>query len=132
MQQQLEAEKDSDSPKRIYNAFQLIGMSSCLDLSGFFEKEDAAERKVRFTSHHPPKELLERIENIAKQMGFLVQKKNGRVSILIFTWNFYQQIRCLTYDSIIIGFILEADSLGYCNLISYSRDALEALIRGCA
>lgn len=33
-----EAEKNSDSPVLI-NAFQLIGMSSCLDLSGFFEKE---------------------------------------------------------------------------------------------
>lgn len=32
------AEKNSDSPILI-NAFQLIGMSSCLDLSGFFEKE---------------------------------------------------------------------------------------------
>ncbi|CAK9165369.1 unnamed protein product, partial [Ilex paraguariensis] len=32
------AEKDPESPTLI-NAFQLIGMSSCLDLSGFFEKE---------------------------------------------------------------------------------------------
>ncbi|KAG9149146.1 hypothetical protein Leryth_003146 [Lithospermum erythrorhizon] len=79
---QLEEVKDPDSPSQIYNAFQLIGMSSCLDLSGFFEKEDAAERKIRFTSHHPPKELLERIENTAKQMGFLVQKKNGRLKVI--------------------------------------------------
>lgn len=33
-----EAEKDPESPHLI-NAFELIGMSSCLDLSGFFEKE---------------------------------------------------------------------------------------------
>lgn len=33
-----QAENDPDSPT-IINAFQLIGMSSCLDLSGFFEKE---------------------------------------------------------------------------------------------
>lgn len=33
-----EADKDPGSPTLI-NAFQLIGMSSCLDLSGFFEKE---------------------------------------------------------------------------------------------
>lgn len=32
------AQNNSDSPILI-NAFQLIGMSSCLDLSGFFEKE---------------------------------------------------------------------------------------------
>jgi hypothetical protein len=33
-----EAKKSPGSPTLI-NAFQLIGMSSCLDLSGFFEKE---------------------------------------------------------------------------------------------
>ncbi|KAF5738800.1 hypothetical protein HS088_TW13G01701 [Tripterygium wilfordii] len=36
--QPAEMEKSPDSPTLI-NAFQLIGMSSCLDLSGFFEKE---------------------------------------------------------------------------------------------
>ena len=34
----LEETKNPGSPTLI-NAFQLIGMSSCLDLSGFFEKE---------------------------------------------------------------------------------------------
>ncbi|CAK9144505.1 unnamed protein product [Ilex paraguariensis] len=77
-----EAEKDPESPTLI-NAFQLIGMSSCLDLSGFFEKEDVSERKIRFTSNYSPKELLERIEDIVTQMGFCVQKKNGRVSAVI-------------------------------------------------
>ncbi|KAL0367864.1 UNVERIFIED_CONTAM: CBL-interacting protein kinase [Sesamum radiatum] len=73
--------KDPDSPTLI-NAFQLIGMSSCLDLSGFFEKEDVSERKIRFTSHHSPKELLERIENTVMQMGFHVQKKNGKLKVV--------------------------------------------------
>ncbi|KAK8681006.1 hypothetical protein V6N13_053413 [Hibiscus sabdariffa] len=41
--------RSQESPSLI-NAFQLIGMSSCLDLSGFFEKEDVSERKIRFTS----------------------------------------------------------------------------------
>ncbi|KAL0367859.1 UNVERIFIED_CONTAM: CBL-interacting protein kinase [Sesamum radiatum] len=76
-----DAEKDPDSPTLI-NAFQLIGMSSCLDLSGFFEKEDVSERKIRFTSHHSPKELLERIENTVMQMGFHVQKKNGKLKVV--------------------------------------------------
>ncbi|XAR49758.1 Non-specific serine/threonine protein kinase [Bertholletia excelsa] len=76
-----DAEKNPESPTLI-NAFQLIGMSSCLDLSGFFEKEDVSERKIRFTSSYSPKELLERIEDIVTQMGFRVQKKNGKLKVM--------------------------------------------------
>ncbi|XP_057958966.1 CBL-interacting serine/threonine-protein kinase 1 isoform X2 [Malania oleifera] len=75
-----ENEKNPDSPPTI-NAFQLIGMSSCLDLSGFFEKEDVSERKIRFTSNYSPKELLEKIEDTVAQMGFRVQKKNGKLKV---------------------------------------------------
>ncbi|KAL2459785.1 CBL-interacting serine/threonine-protein kinase 1 [Forsythia ovata] len=76
-----DAEKDPESHTLI-NAFQLIGMSSCLDLSGFFEKEDVSERKIRFTSNHSPKALLERIENIVLQMGYQVHKKNGKLKVM--------------------------------------------------
>lgn len=76
-----EAEQKAELPTLI-NAFQLIGMSSCLDLSGFFEKEDISERKIRFTSNHSPKKLLERIEDIVTQMGFQVQKKNGGLKVM--------------------------------------------------
>ncbi|XP_004297073.1 PREDICTED: CBL-interacting serine/threonine-protein kinase 1 isoform X2 [Fragaria vesca subsp. vesca] len=79
-----EGEKSPDlrhSPTLI-NAFQLIGMSSCLDLSGFFEKEDVSERKIRFTSNHSAKDLLERIEEIVIEMGYAVQKKNGRLKVM--------------------------------------------------
>ncbi|XP_031285811.1 CBL-interacting serine/threonine-protein kinase 1 isoform X2 [Pistacia vera] len=61
------------------NAFQLIGMSSCLDLSGFFEKEDVSERKIRFTSNLSGKDLLERIEDTVTEMGFRVRKRNGKL-----------------------------------------------------
>ncbi|KAL3641857.1 CBL-interacting serine/threonine-protein kinase 1 [Castilleja foliolosa] len=76
-----DAEKEPDSPTLI-NAFQLIGMSSCLDLSGLFEKEDVSERKIRFTSNRSPKELLERIEDTVIEMGFLVRKKNGKLKVM--------------------------------------------------
>ncbi|XP_038719034.1 CBL-interacting serine/threonine-protein kinase 1 [Tripterygium wilfordii] len=79
--QPAEMEKSPDSPTLI-NAFQLIGMSSCLDLSGFFEKEDISERKIRFTSNHSAKDLLERIEDIVTEMGFGVQKKNGKLKVM--------------------------------------------------
>lgn len=64
------------------NAFQLIGMSSYLDLSGFFEQEDIFERKIRFTSNLSHMELLESIENIVTGMGYCVQKKNGRLKVV--------------------------------------------------
>ncbi|KAB2599208.1 CBL-interacting serine/threonine-protein kinase 1-like [Pyrus ussuriensis x Pyrus communis] len=64
------------------NAFQLIGMSSCLDLSGFFEKEDVSERKIRFASNHCAKDLLKKIEEIVMEMGYCVQKKNGRLKVM--------------------------------------------------
>jgi 5'-AMP-activated protein kinase catalytic alpha subunit len=76
-----ERSRSPDLPTLI-NAFQLIGMSSCLDLSGFFEKEDVSERKIRFTSNHSAKDLIEKIEDIVTEMGFGVQKKNGRLKVI--------------------------------------------------
>ncbi|XWS14300.1 hypothetical protein CRYUN_Cryun36dG0110700 [Craigia yunnanensis] len=70
--------RSPESPTLI-NAFQLIGMSSCLDLSGFFEKEDVSERKIRFTSNHSAKDLLARIQDTVTEMGFRIQMKNGRL-----------------------------------------------------
>ncbi|KAL5197120.1 hypothetical protein ABZP36_000632 [Zizania latifolia] len=64
------------------NAFQLIGMSSCLDLSGFFEKEDVSERKVRFVSNYSPTSLFEKIESIVTEKGFQVQKSNGKLKVI--------------------------------------------------
>ncbi|XP_062186588.1 CBL-interacting protein kinase 21-like isoform X1 [Phragmites australis] len=64
------------------NAFQLIGMSSCLDLSGFFEKEDVSERKIRFASNYSPAYLFEKIESIITKMGFQVQKSNGKLKVI--------------------------------------------------
>lgn len=75
-----ETERSPGSPTLI-NAFQLIGMSSFLDLSGFFEKENVSERKIRFTSNYSLKDLLEKIEYIVTEMGFRVQKKNGRLKV---------------------------------------------------
>lgn len=63
------------------NAFALIGMSSSLDLSGFFEKEDVSERKIRFTSSYSSKFVLEKIESIVTGMGFQVRRRHGRLKI---------------------------------------------------
>jgi len=44
--------------------------------------QDVSERKIRFTSIHSPKDLVERLEDIVTEMGFRVQKKNGMVSTI--------------------------------------------------
>ncbi|KAJ1261509.1 hypothetical protein BS78_09G034900 [Paspalum vaginatum] len=64
------------------NAFELIGMASSLDLSGFFEEEDVSHRKVRFTTEHPPKDLFDQIERSASEMGFQVQKGHSKLKLM--------------------------------------------------
>ncbi|KAG7594449.1 NAF/FISL domain [Arabidopsis thaliana x Arabidopsis arenosa] len=76
-----EEEKSPDSPT-IINAFKLIGMSSFLDLSGFFEKEKVSERQIRFTSNSLAIDLLEKIETIFTEMGFFLQKKHSRLKAI--------------------------------------------------
>ncbi|RZB55128.1 CBL-interacting serine/threonine-protein kinase 1 isoform C [Glycine soja] len=81
-----EAEQRNSGSPSLINAFQLIGMSSCLDLSGFFEKEDVSERKIRFASNLSVKDLIERIEDTATEMEFRVEKKNGKVSTITYVF----------------------------------------------
>eukprot|EP00253_Pinus_taeda_P028149 PITA_28149 len=64
------------------NAFQLIAMSSSLDLSGFFEEEEAEERKTLFTSTYSAKEIMCKIEETVTAMAFEVQKKNDKLNLL--------------------------------------------------
>eukprot|EP00252_Welwitschia_mirabilis_P011244 TRINITY_DN2530_c0_g1_i2.p1 TRINITY_DN2530_c0_g1~~TRINITY_DN2530_c0_g1_i2.p1 ORF type:complete len:389 (-),score=19.20 TRINITY_DN2530_c0_g1_i2:627-1793(-) len=63
----------------LMNAFQLIAMSGSLDLSGLFEKEEAAQRRTRFTSMFPAKDILQKIEDTVRPMGYHVVKRNGKV-----------------------------------------------------
>ncbi|VAH01945.1 unnamed protein product [Triticum turgidum subsp. durum] len=60
---------------------QLIGMASSLDLSGLFEEEGVSQRKIRFTSAHPPKDLFDKIEVSATQSGFHVQRAHSKLKI---------------------------------------------------
>ncbi|XP_074587015.1 CBL-interacting protein kinase 1-like [Curcuma longa] len=76
-----EADKHGDACHHI-NAFELIGMSSCLDLSGFFEEEDASSRKIRFTSNCQPEELLKKIEDIVTSIGLQVQRGHGKLKVM--------------------------------------------------
>ncbi|KAL0706267.1 hypothetical protein Bca4012_072693 [Brassica carinata] len=74
-----EEEKTSDSPT-VINAFQLIGMSLFLDLSGLFETENVSERQIRFTTNKPVVDVLDKIKTVLMEMGFCVQKKHTMVT----------------------------------------------------
>lgn len=41
--------------------------------------QDAAQRKIRFTSTHPPKDLFDKIESVVMEMGFKVHRGAGKV-----------------------------------------------------
>lgn len=66
----------------LMNAFQLIAMSQSLDLSGLFEEEDVAERKMRFKFMYSAKDIIPRIEETVREMGFRVQNRNGKLTLL--------------------------------------------------
>ncbi|CAI8610861.1 unnamed protein product [Vicia faba] len=76
-----EEKKSSESPICI-NAFQLIGMSSSLDLSGLFENEEVSERKIRFTTNLSAKDLTKKIEDSMTETEYRVQKKNGKIKVI--------------------------------------------------
>jgi hypothetical protein len=54
-------------------------MASSLDLSGFFEDEEVSQRRIRFTSTHPPKDAFDKIESSATELGFQVQRGHSKV-----------------------------------------------------
>ncbi|KAL0697015.1 hypothetical protein Bca4012_064195 [Brassica carinata] len=70
-----EEEKRPYSPT-VINAFELIGMSSFLDLSGLFETEKVLDRQVRYISDRLAIDVLEKIKTTLMEMGFYVQKKH--------------------------------------------------------
>ncbi|PWZ15109.1 CBL-interacting protein kinase 3 [Zea mays] len=61
------------------NAFELISMNKGLNLDNFFESDKKYRRETRFTSQCHPKEIINRIEEAAKPLGFYIQKKNYKM-----------------------------------------------------
>lgn len=49
----------------------------------FVLSQDASERRMIFASNHSSKDLFERIDAIATNLGFQIQKRNGKVHIYI-------------------------------------------------
>ncbi|ERM98173.1 CBL-interacting protein kinase 32 isoform X2 [Amborella trichopoda] len=68
-------EKTELEPAAI-NAFELISMSEGLNLGNLFEIEQEFKRETRFASKCPASEIVRKIEEAAKPLGFDVHKKN--------------------------------------------------------
>jgi len=63
------------------NAFDIISMSSGLDLSGLFEKTSGGDRERRFTAKGSVEVVEERVEEVGGRLGYRVERelmKGGR------------------------------------------------------
>ncbi|KAJ8540030.1 hypothetical protein K7X08_026419 [Anisodus acutangulus] len=63
------------------NAFELISRSKSFNLENLFEKQGLVKRETQFTSRSPANEIISKIEEIAKPLGFSVQKKNYKMKL---------------------------------------------------
>lgn len=73
-------EKREEQPAAL-NAFDLISMSKGLKLGSLFDAEQEFKRETRFTSQCPANEIITKIEEAVKPLGFGVQKKNYKMRL---------------------------------------------------
>ncbi|KAI4305861.1 hypothetical protein L6164_029197 [Bauhinia variegata] len=73
-------EKKEEQPTAM-NAFDLISMSKGLNLENLFDIEKGFKRETRFTSKCPANEIINKIEEAAKPLGFDVRKKNYKMRL---------------------------------------------------
>ncbi|PON75488.1 Calcium/calmodulin-dependent/calcium-dependent protein kinase [Parasponia andersonii] len=64
------------------NAFELISRSESFNLENLFEKQmGLVKRETRFTSQRPANEIMDKIEEAAKPLGFNVRKQNYKMKL---------------------------------------------------
>ncbi|XP_020585437.1 CBL-interacting protein kinase 32-like isoform X2 [Phalaenopsis equestris] len=63
------------------NAFELIALSKGLNLENLFDIEQELKRETRFTSTCSAKELISKIEEAAKPLGFDIHKNNYKMRL---------------------------------------------------
>lgn len=73
-------EKTEERPAAM-NAFELISMSKGLNLGNLFDVEQGFKRETMFTSRRPANEIISKIEEAAKPLGFDVHKKNYKMRL---------------------------------------------------
>ncbi|KAG6412553.1 hypothetical protein SASPL_125233 [Salvia splendens] len=76
----LVTEKKEQQPAAM-NAFELISMSKGLNLGNLFDDEQGYKKETRFTSKSSAKDIIQKIEQAAKPLGFDVQKKNYKMRL---------------------------------------------------
>ncbi|KAH9293938.1 hypothetical protein KI387_040861, partial [Taxus chinensis] len=80
-EEHLVTEKKETQPV-LMNAFELISKSQGLNLGNLFEKHmGLVKRETRFTSKHPAKEIISRIEEAAGPLGFNVTKMKYKMKL---------------------------------------------------
>ncbi|XXG52707.1 hypothetical protein AAC387_Pa03g0962 [Persea americana] len=80
-EEHLVTEKKEEEQPAAMNAFELISMSKGLNLGNLFEIEQAFKRETRFTSKCAASEIISKIEEAAKPLGFDVHKKNYKMRL---------------------------------------------------
>ncbi|KAL8527357.1 hypothetical protein ACS0TY_005284 [Phlomoides rotata] len=73
-------EKKEEQPAAM-NAFELISMSRGLNLGNLFDVAQGFKRETRFTSKSSAKEIISKIEEAAKPLGFDVRKKDYKMRL---------------------------------------------------
>ncbi|WZZ54480.1 hypothetical protein YC2023_054587 [Brassica napus] len=73
-------EKKEEQPAAI-NAFEIISMSRGLNLENLFDPEQEFKRETRITLRGGANEIIDKIEEAAKPLGFDVQKKNYKMRL---------------------------------------------------
>eukprot|EP00249_Psilotum_nudum_P016127 c25670_g2_i1 orf=524-1846(+) len=76
-----EKKETHGSKPAILNAFELISLSKGLNLSGLFEKQQDVKRESRFTSKHPALEIISKMEETARPLGFNVQRRDYKMKL---------------------------------------------------
>lgn len=76
-----EQKERKNSKPTLLNAFELISLNKGLNLSGLFEKREEAKQESRFTSKHPAPEIISKMEETAKPLGFNVQKRDYKMKL---------------------------------------------------
>lgn len=77
----LVVEQREERPSQM-NAFELISTSQGLNLGNLFEKQmGLVQRETRFASKLPAEEILSKIEEAAKPLGFNAEKQNYKLKL---------------------------------------------------
>lgn len=77
----VEQKEPKGTKPSLMNAFDLISLSKGLNLSGLFEKNKSVKQEVHFTSKYPATEIITKMEEHAKPLGFNVKRRDYKMRL---------------------------------------------------